>query len=247
MKRAILAGATLLSLMGAAVAADLGVAPVSQPSYAPGPVGWGGFYLGGHAGYGWANRDGLACWDGILSPVFSVADCSDGGFFDYDQEGWLAGGQIGYNYMFNNNFLIGLEVDGSLADIDGPQISPDLFPGDGEWTWLATATARLGYAVDLAATSVLVYAEGGLGLGGFDYDGSLGCNFSQNRSGYVVGGGAEVKISQRASLKAEYNFMDFGNESQLCGALGGFLPTYTEADADMHVVKIGFNYLLGGQ
>ena len=232
MKRTILAGTALLSLMGAAFAADLAVVePVVQPTYAPEPIGWGGLYIGGHAGYGWANRDGYWCTPG---------PCDD---FDYDQEGWLVGGQIGYNYMFNQNFLIGLEVDASLADIDGTQISEDLAPGDGEWTWLATATARVGYAMD----RVMVYAEGGLGLGGFDYDGSLGCNFSQNRSGYVVGGGAEWKITERAILKAEYNYMDFGKESQLCGSLGGFLPTYTEADADMHVVKFGFNYLLGGQ
>lgn len=41
--------------------------------------------------------------------------------------------------------------------------------------------------------------------------------------------------------------MDFGDESEHCGALGGFLPTYTEADSNMHVVKFGFNYMLGGQ
>jgi hypothetical protein len=54
-----------------------------------------------------------------------------------------------------------------------------------------------------------------------------------------------MKVSSRASLKAEYNFMDFGEESQACTA-GGLVPVYTEADADMHVVKFGFNYLIGG-
>ncbi len=242
MNRLILAGALIVGFSGTAIGADPAGQTFFEPVAMPAPQGWDGFYLGGHAGYGWGNREGFACWDGFLSPVYSPADCSDGGFFNYDQDGWLVGGHAGYNYMFSPNFLIGLEIDAAFADMGGTQISPDLFPGDGEWTWLATATARLGYTMD----RVMVYAEGGLGLAGFDYDGSDGCQFSQNRSGYVVGGGLEYKLTERGILKAEYNYLDFGNESQLCSAFGGFLPLYTEADAGMHVVKFGFSYLLGG-
>jgi outer membrane immunogenic protein len=99
---------------------------------------------------------------------------------------------------------------------------------------------RAGWAMD----NFLLYATGGLALAGFDYEDQWGCQFDQTRNGWLVGGGAEVKVSSRASLKAEYNFMDFGKESQGCTIIFG-IPTYTEADADMHVVKFGFNYLIG--
>lgn len=228
--RLLLATTAALALAAhTALAADI----IQEPVITEEPD-WAGIYIGAHAGYGWGDRDGC----------FSISDdCDDDDDdFDYDQEGWLAGAQIGYNFMAGSNVLLGLEVDGSLAGIDG---EIDDLPGDkvgtGEYEWLASAKVRAGWATD----NFLLYATGGLALAGFDYEDEWGCEFNQTRSGWLVGGGAEVKISSRASLKAEYNFIDFGNEDQSCTALS-FLPVETEADAEMHVVKFGFNYLLAG-
>ena len=206
-----------------------------------GPQGWGGFYMGGHGGYGWGDRDGCFEADGI----FGTADdsCSDGDgdeeVFDYDQEGWLVGGQIGYNHMIGS-FLVGLEVDASFASIDGVG-DFDGDPGVGEYEWLAGFKGRVGFAMD----DFLLFGTGGLALAGFDFDGSSGCQFSQTRDGYLAGGGLEVKISNRASIKVEYNYMDLGDDRQFCTAFG-LVPTVVETDATLQVVKFGFNYLLGG-
>lgn len=233
MIRSILAAAVSVFLTGAAVAADLPEAPASQPVTQAEVFEWAGPYIGVHAGYGWANRDGGVCFFPPCNPAAGTP-------FDYDQDGWLGGGQVGYNHMLDSNWLIGLEADGSFANIEGRQSSPGLFPGNGEWTWLATATARLGYAPG----RYMVYAEGGLGLGGFEYSGTDGCSFDQTRVGFVAGAGTEVKVTRRASIKAEYNYLNFGEDTANCTSFG-FLPVRTEADADMHVVKIGVNYLFG--
>ncbi len=197
---------------------------------------WGGFYIGAHAGYAWGNREGCldafdlnnAC-DGIIPPIP----------FDYDQEGWLAGGQLGYNYQIDQ-FVLGAEVEASFGDIDG---TTGPLNSRGEYSWLGTAKLRAGWAF---LDDLLVYATGGLAVAEFEYEGALGCSFDQTRVGWLAGGGAEYKLTQRASVRVEYNYRNFGEESARCTALA-FIPTYTEADADMHVVTFGFNYLLGRQ
>jgi outer membrane immunogenic protein len=233
MKNVLLTTVAFLTLTaGTALAADVDYGP------APEEIDWGGLYIGAHAGYGWGNRDGCFTTDD---------ECEEGDDFDYDQKGWLAGAQIGYNFMIAPSFLLGAEVDASLASIDGDLELDGILAEDktgvGEYNWLASAKLRAGWA---ATDNFLLYATGGLALAGFDYEDQFGCEFTQSRDGWLAGGGAEVKISSRASIKAEYNFINLGDESQPCTAFGIF-PVHTEADADLHVVKFGFNYLLGGQ
>jgi len=110
MRKSLMMTVALLAVAaGPALSADVEyVAPVEEPD-------WAGLYIGAHAGYGWGNREG--CFD---SEDGEVLECgTDAEEFDYDQKGWLAGGQIGFNFMPGANFLLGLEVDASLAGIDG--------------------------------------------------------------------------------------------------------------------------------
>lgn len=198
---------------------------------------WAGFYIGAHAGYAWGERDGCfdildinnAC-DGVIPPIP----------FEYDQDGGLIGAQLGYNFVLDS-FVFGLEVEASLSDIDGEL---DIFgggpTGNGTYTRMAAAKARLGWAQDFW----MVYLTAGLTIAEFEFEGPLGCNFDETRHGYLVGAGAEVKITDRASLKLEYNYRDFGKEGGRC-QLFGLIPTYHEAEADMHVLTFGFNYQLG--
>ena len=57
--------------------------------FAPPPITWAGFYIGLHAGYGWADSDWKALED--IPPVLA------GDRFSHDPEGGLFGGHIGYN------------------------------------------------------------------------------------------------------------------------------------------------------
>src|SRR5450759_2373628 len=84
---ALLAATTLG--VGAAAAADIS-RRAPAPMYSPAPVfSWTGFYVGANAGYGWASTDsGLS-----------------------DMNGFVGGGQIGYNWQGASPLVLGIEAD----------------------------------------------------------------------------------------------------------------------------------------
>src|SRR5438105_2283426 len=110
MKRLMLTtvGLGALILATPALSADLAY---PMPYKAPGPVpipyySWTGCYLGGHVGGGWGRKD------------FSVPGVS------VDTDGFLGGGQIGCNYQFAGQWVVGIEADASWADISGNAANP---------------------------------------------------------------------------------------------------------------------------
>ena len=134
--------------------------------------------------------------------------------------------------------LLGVAVSASLSGITGnldrPQGFFDEFDGPGDWTYLGTATARLGWGND----KFLVYAEGGLGLGGFRYN-SSDCTFSSNHQGYVYGGGIEAMVSGSNSTFVEYNHFDFKGKDASCSQ-DNDIAVWTKPKMD--VIKVGFNH-----
>jgi outer membrane immunogenic protein len=171
--------------------------------------------------------------------------------------GFLGGGQIGYNWQAGQ-WVYGLEADASFADIKGHgSCGPQGFLNcttkvDG----LATFAARLGFAVDHA----LIYAKGGgawahnkLGVGNSGLveapcagDPAHTCpiaggSISNDRWGWMFGAGIEYALAGNWSAKVEYNYLDFGNKD------------YVVADAPVlavgqhiHLVKFGVNYRFAG-
>ena len=76
-------------------------------------INWTGFYIGVHAGYSWGRWDGDLTFDPGTGPV-QVFDPSNR---KIDANGWLAGGQIGFNYQLGS-FVFGSEAD---VAVDKPQ------------------------------------------------------------------------------------------------------------------------------
>jgi opacity protein-like surface antigen len=86
MKKSLFASAALIALIagGPAMAAETGIV-ASAPAYAP-VDDWTGFYLGGHAGYGWGhdpfnellvgNIAGLAGFSTSTTPAAPLNDIS---------------------------------------------------------------------------------------------------------------------------------------------------------------------------
>jgi outer membrane immunogenic protein len=189
-----------------------------------------------------------------------------------DTSGFLGGGQVGCNYQFATNWVIGIEGDGSAADIHGDVTPPPVTfvnppggpfpPGPvpitssfhAQTDWLASVTGRLGYA----AGPWLFYAKGGVAWAGDKYAADIPIfqehlGASQTRTGWTVGGGVEWAFLTNWSAKLEYDFYDFGAHSvTLTGFFPGVGPSTfpsgpiavpgVDIKQTISVVKFGINY-----
>jgi outer membrane immunogenic protein len=226
-----LAGATVFG--GAAMAAD-----ISRPVYKAPPAGalpvaydWTGFYIGGHVGYGWADKT----W----SDPFSFGTVS------HNADGFLGGGQAGFNYQVGQ-FVFGAEGDFTWSGISGGVsrtfglAAPVTANFNTDVDWTATVTARAGIAFD----RWLVYAKGGAAFAKDRYSTNFytpgTIELSDTRVGWTAGAGVEYAFAPNWSAKLEYNYMDFGTRAV------SFTPgTSTDIDQQIHAVKFGINYKFG--
>lgn len=168
MTKSLLAAAAAV-ISSAAFAADLPSkkAPILPPP--PPPPAWTGFYLGLNAGYGWsASRDSVFGYSDAVGDGFGalVRGGALPGSVSLSNDAFIGGGQLGYNYQFNANFVAGVE-----ADIQGVATNTATagYAAGGAYVqatrsldYLGTVRGRLGYAV---VPSLFVYATGGLAYG----------------------------------------------------------------------------------
>jgi outer membrane immunogenic protein len=243
-------GATVLAT--SAIAADL---PRKAPPALPIPsvVSWTGFYVGVHAGYSWGRWDGDLTFDPGTGPVV-VFDPSNR---TIDANGWLAGGQIGFNYQLNS-VVFGLEADASWTNLKGDG-SFNTIPGDFNWAienqldWFATVRGRAGVAVN----NFLFYGTGGVAFGQTKghqvVTNIIPCclvtavsSASENHIGWTAGGGVEWMYSRNWSVKAEYLYVDLGSaDYRFVGTTFIGTPHTTDsfpADLTFHAVRLGVNY-----
>ncbi len=207
MKKIALSVAALALTAGSALAADLPSRkgpPVLPPPPPPPPM-WTGFYVGLNAGGTWANSNHQTVAVGPVgvspfwSPgwinaeqnnyigAFSLAGSATG-FNSGNNGGFIGGGQIGYNWQFYNNFVVGIEADiqgiagnsASRAFATGAAVPgvigtgfQDAFAGihsvRGSLDYLGTVRGRLGW---LFTPTLLVYGTGGLAYGGVSLNAS---------------------------------------------------------------------------
>lgn len=222
-----LAGAVMAS--GTASAADIArPVPYKAPpaGVLPAQYDWTGFYVGGHVGYGWAEKS----WQ----DSFGLFDIS------HEANGFLGGGQAGFNYQIGQ-FVLGVEGDWSWSGMSTSSTSlASTFNTDVDWT--ATVTGRAGLAFD----RWLVYGKGGVAWARDRFSTNFytfpaAPEIADTRLGWTVGAGVEYAFAPQWSAKLEYNFMDFGT------AQYSFAPgTSTSIDQQIHAVKFGINYKFGG-
>jgi outer membrane immunogenic protein len=218
--RTLLLAATALSLVvgSSAYAADL---PTKAPyaPIAPAPVTtWTGFYVGLNAGFGWASTDATVAGS--------------------DLDGFVGGGQVGYNWQ-SGNWVFGVEGDfqGSAQDTS----SSGAFPGlgtvtlDQEIPWFATMRGRLGYAWG----PWLLYATGGAAWVNYQATFSAaGVSVEDDATNFAwtVGGGVEWMFAPKWSAKLEYLYIDTGDTDVTL-----FGVPFT-ARAKDNIVRAGINY-----
>jgi outer membrane immunogenic protein len=229
MRRGLLA---LIAVAGTTMGTGIAsAADIQRPVYKAPPAGvmpvaydWTGFYVGGHVGYGWADKS----WqDGF--GLFGLS---------HQAKGFLGGGQAGFNYQIGQ-FVVGVEGDMSWSGMSGSTNAlASTFNTDVDWT--ATLTGRLGMAFD----RWLVYGKGGAAWARDRYSTNFytfpGTEVTDTRLGWTVGAGVEYAFAPQWTAKLEYNYMDFGTRSV------SFAPGFsTDIDQQVHAVKFGVNYKFG--
>ena len=157
MRTIVFALAGALAITQSVSAADI-PRPVANAPVVVAAYNWTGFYVGVHAGYGWADGDvGIGITDptGIAQGVAAA-----GGFpvrYSFDHDGYVAGGQIGYNHQMGS-WLLGVEADISVTGIDGSQsvVLPacpicafsNASSASQKMDWFGTVRGRLGFAAN---------------------------------------------------------------------------------------------------
>jgi outer membrane immunogenic protein len=228
---------------------------------------WTGFYIGAHGGYGWGGRD-VAFLDNQIG-VFPDAT--------FNVDGGIGGFQLGYNWRLDPRWVGGFEADLSFGEIKGHGSatstffgSPDTIAVSEKIKWFGTVRARLGW---LVTDQLLVYGTGGVAYGSVERDASHvtshivgfglnGVSFvctpgipcftgvsSERLIGWTAGGGAEWALGNNWSVKAEYLYVNLGEQAfpMTATATAGapFLTpatvTVNSGDIDFHTVRAGLN------
>lgn len=234
-------GVAAAGLLFAVVAQPASAADLWGPNYGsikdiPPPVyafTWTGFYVGGHAGLMTGNTEGTPkLGDRELDRFFST---------DYDMNGGLFGGQVGYNYQFGLG-VIGIEGSfaGSTAEGDGQ--SGVILTSQRELDWLATVTGRIGYAMGRS----LVYAKGGVAWGELQTDVSIGginiLSGDETHVGWTAGLGVEHALTDRVTVRVEYAHIDLGSEDHTLRVRGEPERIKDEVEATFDTLSLGVNY-----
>jgi outer membrane immunogenic protein len=221
----------MLALSGIGVASAADLPPGAPPTvFIPPPqiFSWTGFYVGANAGWGWANTTG------------SFTSTAGTGTFSASGNGFVGGGQAGYNWQ-TGPLVLGVEADfqgtsanGTFSTPTGPAIS-----GTAKTPWFGTARARVGYAVD----RLMVYATAGGVYGDTSLNGAGPATGSFSSSttfwSWTAGAGLEYAFYGCWSAKLEYLYV---------GAPSKFpaMPTVTSASQDnssnTSIVRLGLNY-----
>jgi outer membrane immunogenic protein len=216
-----------------------------------------------HAGGAWKDNT-------VTDPVLLVQDninLGGPGFttgpttVNVNEKGIVVGGQLGCDYQFPSNFVLGVEGAASGSTMKGDRLialrdsPPDTELLTIKTDFIPSLTGRVGYAAD----AVLIYAKGGMAWANSKY--SLTGNFGGagaivpptpfdfeglgSRLGWTAGGGVEWAFAQDWSVRLEYDYYDFGTHTATMNDVNnGSGPLNFKTT--MQTVKLGVNFHVWG-
>ncbi|KKB13279.1 hypothetical protein VE25_02830 [Devosia geojensis] len=215
MKRYLATGMLAALLAGTpALAADLYV-PINDVYIPPAAFDWTGFYAGINGGYSWGEAD---------SPSIGTVDL----------EGAAFGGQIGFNYDFGG-FVLGAEADIHWSGLEGEEATIFGTTVNAQLEYFGTIRGRAGFAID----RIMPYVTGGYAFGEAYGTSTFGPGFTTREMvhGYTLGAGVEYAVTDNITVKAEYLYTDFGDETFFPGTvIEEDIPTY------FSTVRAGVNF-----
>lgn len=231
-----------------------------KETVAPAPTcdfSWTGFYIGVRGGYGWDVGDVN------LIPLPSAAAFNTNALTTHpDAEGFVGGGELGYNWQINR-VVLGVETDLSGSGMDGDShqsplftpggvpLLPSRFDASKNVDWFGTVRGRIGF---VPWCRTLVYGTGGLAYAHVNSDAVSDffnvpqLHFPASRDdiqfGWTAGAGVEFAMSKHWTIKAEYLYCDVGDDSRTVQEnppLPPFAIRY-RWDTQFHTVTAGLNF-----
>ncbi len=246
MKAAIFAASAALAL----------ASPLQAQEY---PALWNGLYVGLQGGYAWedvnvdlTHSSGAIHYNDHFAQPFQSLN-ADGG--------WTAGVNVGGNIQ-RGRWVFGLEADANWTDLDASGRFTTKAPNFTTWdidTSLevyGTVRGRLGL---LLRPDWMLYGTGGLAWGQVDATQAtnwfapappdVGGRTSGDtiHLGWAAGAGSEWKFAPRWSLKAEWLYVDLGEENYALsgttkpGGKDPYIETFA-SDLTFNTVRAGITY-----
>jgi len=229
----VLSGLAITTLLGSyAYAADMRVkAPPPPP---PPMYSWTGCYIGGNVG--WAEVEARVTINGFRD-------------FGRSANGIAGGGQIGCDYQFASNWVIGVQAMFDATSIDASRVSV-LFPANtfnAKVRGFGTIAGRLGYTITPA---FLLYSK--FGWGAYKTDLTLNntvtgveiANASRTQSGFDLGVGGEWMFAPNWSLWIEWDHI-FAQDKSFFFPNLGVGGTTADIRRDFDKVLVGINWRFG--
>jgi outer membrane immunogenic protein len=238
-------GLVAVSLLLAAPAGAADLMPVKAPPAPPPVWNWTGFYIGGNVGGAFEHASGTS---NFLDPLATGPDSTTNPQSNsFSPSAVIGGGQIGYNWQFDQRWVAGVEGDFDATNTSynfcrqtNTASAPCTNTGDGfesigsNTRWLASARGRLGVTFG----NFLFYGTGGAAWGDVRTTLSQTCptgcgssftvvnassSFNSTKGGWVAGLGGEMAIWKNWSVRLEWLHYDLGTISDSL-ATGGLTP-----------------------
>lgn len=217
---------------------------------------WAGTYVGLFAGYAWGEAEATEATDPSLPFPFYNGIATP---YRFDPDGAFAGASAGFNWQWST-VVAGIEGELGYLGLRGSTIDPNgaiMFgTPDTQTSFRSDFYAGLSGRFGLATGPVLLYVKGGAALLRAQAStidpcvappvgcgtGLLTMRGSETMLGWSLGGGAEWAFDPRWSVKAEYQYFDFGSidTAGVSNIPGEF---YRQSiDVTAHSVRFGVNY-----
>jgi high affinity Mn2+ porin len=218
---------------------------------APYEYDWTGFYVGGSIGVATGHSNWTARLPGGALPVFgsfSLYNSPDG----FTEGGsWQEGVQGGYNYMFANRLVLGVEGEvnfptfpdlnglttGGISNFNSPALGGASSFSE-TMLWAGSLRGRIGYAPG----HWLFYATGGFAWTYNQQTLTVGEGGQETpylwRLGWAAGVGAEVAIAPSWTFRAEYLWTQYPTVS----TDNPWSGVRIASDWSQHEFRVGLNY-----
>ncbi len=169
---------------------------------------------------------------------------------DISGHGVISGIHLGWGYLTEETIYMGLEINANKSNADGKKtvnetlLAPVSISTKIELTQTYDLSARFGYL--MYHNSVLPYLKAGITWGKWkantitNWD-SVGSS-SKYQTGFIVGAGADIAISDELTLGGEYTFSDYGSFNHKVIFSTGLVTNTVKIEPRVNSVMLNVRY-----